>query len=222
MTIPFSREQFFDVMARYNESVWPAQAILYVLALAAIVLALRRSRNASRAVHLLLAILWLWTAVVYDLGFFLTINPLALVFAGMFLLQALFFISSGIRRGAPVYSPRSDFRGWSGGVLILFALVLYPVSSALEGHHYPHQPTLGLPCPTTIFTLGMLIWAQSTMPRIAFIIPLAWAGIGTMAALQLGVAEDLSLAGTLIVLALTAVMAKPLRSSGSVLGMTWR
>src|SRR6185503_2078579 len=31
MSLPFSREQFFDVFAQYNVSVWPLQPVIVVL-----------------------------------------------------------------------------------------------------------------------------------------------------------------------------------------------
>jgi len=39
-----------------------------------------------------LAFLWLWMAVVYHAGFFADINPMAWVFALIFVLQSVLFI----------------------------------------------------------------------------------------------------------------------------------
>lgn len=36
MTLPFTKEEFLTVFARYNESVWPAQVVLAGLALPAL------------------------------------------------------------------------------------------------------------------------------------------------------------------------------------------
>lgn len=47
----------------------------------------------------------------------------------------------------------------AGIALIADALVLYPVWSAYSGHSYPETATFGLPCPTTIFTIGVLCFA---------------------------------------------------------------
>ena len=40
------------------------------------------------------------------------------------------------------------------------ALVAYPVLSAMLGREFPEMPTFGLPCPTTIFTLGLLAFLK--------------------------------------------------------------
>jgi len=61
------------------------------------------------------------------------------------------------------------------------------------GHRYPRVPTFGLPCPTTIFTLGILLLASFPFPKSVFIVPFLWSVVGTSAAFQLGVLQDLSL-----------------------------
>ena len=61
------------------------------------------------------------------------------------------------------------------------------------GHTYPSNPTFGLPCPTTIFTFGILIWTVKKIQIYVVIIPLLWSLIGFSAALNLGVKEDFGL-----------------------------
>jgi hypothetical protein len=81
----------------------------------------------------------------------------------------------------------------AGHMLIAYALVGYPLVSAMLGREFPEMPTFGLPCPTTIFTLGMLAFLSAPFPRYVFVIPIAWALIGSQAAFLLGVYEDLGL-----------------------------
>ena len=216
MSLPFSRAEFFTVFADYNETVWPAQAILYALAIAAVVLALRRSVAASRGTHGVLAVLWLWMGVVYHAGFFAGINSAAFGFALLFVAQSVLFAVLAMRRTTVAFALRKDLAGLAGGILIGLGLVIYPMMSLATGHHYPAQPTFGLPCPTTIFTLGLLLWARERTTPAAFIIPLLWAAIGTSGAIQLGVIEDLTLAFSAIVVALVWV-AESLRVDGSTL-----
>jgi len=192
MKFPFSRSEFFAVFARYNEAVWPAQIVLYALAIAVVILALRRSSGASRGAHAILASFWLWMGIVYHARFFADVNPAAIGFAGIFLVQATLFVWLAVRKNA-LYLPRNDLAGWTGAGLIVLGLVVYPLMSVAAGHHYPAQPTFGLPCPTTIFTLGIMLWAIGSTPSYLFVVPVLWAITGTVAALQLGVIEDLSL-----------------------------
>ena len=54
-------------------------------------------------------------------------------------------------------------------------------------------PTFGLPCPTTIFTIGLLCFAVPPTPRSPLIVPLLWCLVGAQAAFLLGVQPDLGL-----------------------------
>jgi hypothetical protein len=49
------------------------------------------------------------------------------------------------------------------------------------------------PCPTTIFTFGILMLAAGPLPLWLAAIPVIWAGIGGTAAVLLNVPEDLGL-----------------------------
>jgi len=49
------------------------------------------------------------------------------------------------------------------------------------------------PCPTTIFTIGMLLLARGRWVVWLSIIPLLWSLVGLAAALQLGIPEDFGL-----------------------------
>lgn len=189
--MPFTQNQFFDVFARYNDTVWPAQAALYGIALFALVLAARGSRN-SRYVCGLLALLWIWMALAYHVGFFRQINPAALLFAALFLLQAALFVWYGVIRDRIAISAGNGPWRVTGMAFIVYALLLYPVIATLSGQRYPAMPTFGLPCPTTIFTLGLLMWTRSA-PAILWIVPVLWALIATQVAIRFGVYEDFGL-----------------------------
>lgn len=70
---------------------------------------------------------------------------------------------------------------------------------------YPEMPTFGLPCPTTIFTIGLLCFAVWPLPRSPLIVPLLWCLVGAQAAFLLGVKPDLGLIPTgLVALGLLA------------------
>jgi hypothetical protein len=55
------------------------------------------------------------------------------------------------------------------------------------------MPTFGLPCPTTIFTIGTLCLLRTPFPRHVLGAPFLWAAIGSQAAFLLGVYQDLGL-----------------------------
>ena len=193
MNLPFTAEQFFAVFARYNEIVWPMQIVLNAAALLCIGLLFRASARASRAIYLILSLLWAWMAIAYHFAFFAEINPAAWVFGAAFLLGSAAFAGTGVARAGLSFRPMPGVRAVVGAALIVFALVLYPVIGYSIGHRYPSAPTFGLPCPTTIFTLGLLLFSVQPVARCVFVVPLLWAAVGSLAAFQLGVIEDLGL-----------------------------
>ena len=191
--MPFTTAEFFDVFRRYNEAVWPLQVVLLAAAVAVVVRALPPRRNADRLGMLVVATFWLWMGVVYHFAFFRQINPAAAAFAVLFVVQGGVFVWLGARNNYITLRPRRGIVGTAGALLIVYAIVLYPVIGLLDGHRYPATPTFGAPCPTTIFTLGVLLWAERPVPRGTVVIPALWAVIATVAALQLQVREDFGL-----------------------------
>jgi hypothetical protein len=68
------------------------------------------------------------------------------------------------------------------------------------------MPVFSLPCPTVIFTFGVLCLAGRSVPLTLLLIPTLWAVIGTSAALTLEVPEDfgLPIAAVITVMVLVA------------------
>jgi hypothetical protein len=192
MTLPFTTEQFFDVMHRYNVAVWPAQAVLTLLAVASVALLWTRVSWRGQAICAVLAVLWAWAGVVYHLGYFHHINPAATLFGVAFLSAAVLFAWQAlVYRRLAIVSPA---RAALGLALVAYALAVYPMLSTVFGHAYPQAPTFGLPCPLTIYTVGILVFVAPPYPRHLLLVPAAWAVVGTQAAFLFGVYEDLGLA----------------------------
>lgn len=193
MQLPFTVEQFYEVFRNYNDAVWPMQAVLLALALFSLYLVAVPRPWSGRVVSAILALLWAWLAVAYHLVFFTRINPLAYGFAALSLIGALAFLWQGTIGDRMQYRLSGGMRAWLGGLLVLFALVVYPIWSWYAGHRYPAMPTFGLPCPTTIFTIGLLAFLTRPYPRSPLVVPLLWCLVGGSAAFLLGVPQDLGL-----------------------------
>lgn len=193
MQLPFTIGEFFGVFREYNEAVWPAQIFLLGLALGATVLALRPCRWSGVGVSAILALLWAWVAVAYHFAFFARINPLAYGFSAISLTGALVFLWQGVVHRRLRFQRIGGGRALTGFALVVFALVLYPIWSWCAGHPYPYMPTFGLPCPTTIFTVGLLAFLVPPYPRSPFVVPVLWCLVGVQAAFLLGVHQDLGL-----------------------------
>ena len=191
--MPFTAEQFFQVFARYNLTVFPAQIALVLLAVAAVFAARRETAAGDRAAAAILGFFWLWMGLVYHLAFFTAINPAAYPFAAFFVLEGLLFFAFAGSRRRLRFRSGGDARGIAGAALVIFALIAYPFIGHLAGHIFPLNPTFGLPCPTTIFTCGLLLWSRSRAAGLVAAVPLVWTAIGGSAAFYLGVWEDLGL-----------------------------
>jgi hypothetical protein len=193
MNLPFTKREFFEAMAAYNQAVWPAQVALELMAVAVVWLALRRAASAGMWVSAILALLWAWTGIAYHWVFFSAINQAAWAFGAICLAGAAGFARYGVVRRRIDVSPVWGGRGTFGWVLIAFALVVYPALGVLVGHRYPAFPTFGLPCPTTVFTVGVLLLMRAETPRSVYAAALIWSVIGASAAFLLGVYQDLGL-----------------------------
>lgn len=190
--LPFSTEQFFAVFREYNEAVWPLQVLLVLLALCAIALIPIKRAWADHVISGVLSFLWIWVGVVYHVVFFAPINALAYAFAALSLAGAVLFLWSSVR-GQLRFEWRRNVRSGIGALLIVFALIVYPLWSWMTGHGYPLMPTFGLPCPTTIFTIGVLAFLVAPYPRMVLAVPIVWCLIGSQAAVLLAVPQDLGL-----------------------------
>ena len=191
--LPFTKDQFFAVFAAYNTAVWPAQFGLLALAIALVAAIAAKHRHAGRLAGFGLALLWAWTALAYHLAFFRDINPAAPWFAAIALAAALAFALVGGVQGRLQFLPRHGARALPGWAMVAYAIVGYPAAGALAGHAFPAMPTFGLPCPTTLFTFGVLLLATPAPPRLLVLGPLLWALVGGSAAALLDVPQDYAL-----------------------------
>jgi hypothetical protein len=206
--MPFTTQEFFEIFAAYNAAIWPLHVVAYLLGLVAVGLCFVRSRASTAGTAAILASMWLVNGVAYHWTFFSEINTPARMFGLLFVLQALLLL------GAPLISPqfrieaRSDARAVAGLGLAAFAMVVYPLWGRLAGHAYPAVPVFGLaPCPTTIFTIGLLLLGTWRVARWLLVIPALWSVVGGSAAVLLGVPQDYGLIAALLVALAFAVAA---------------
>ena len=194
MAIPFNIEEFLGILGAYNQTIFPLQWIGYLLGLVVIYFVFRPSRIGDRIISGVLAMYWLGMGVGYHLQWFTLINPAAYLFGIAFIIQGMWFLYAGILRPQIHFGFTPSIPGFAGLVFILYAMSVYPLLNIWFGHEYPAMPLFGsAPCPTTIFTFGLLVLARTRLPYYLLVIPFLWSLIGVSAALQLGMWEDLGL-----------------------------
>ena len=193
MNIPFTIEDFFNVFKTYNQSVFPIQIVFYLIAFFCVYLLFKPTKNSGEIINSELSFFWLWIGIVYHIIFFSSINKAAYFFGILFIIQGILFFYYGVVKARISYKYHNNYFNYIGIIFILYALIVYPISGYFLGHQYPSSPTFGLPCPTTIFTFGILLFINNKIPIIILIIPLLWSIIGFGAALNLSIYEDFGL-----------------------------
>ncbi len=202
MNPPFTVEEFLAVFATYNSAIWPLQIVAYCAGLLAVAALWHKRLRVSWLIPVILALFWACNGIGYHFLYFSTINPLANGFAVLFVLQAILLVATAMSADKLQFVVEQNVRSAAGLSLIVYALLIYPILGMFAGHGLMAGPMFGVaPCPTTIFTIGVLLLARSRWVPWLSIIPVLWSLVGLAAALQLGIPEDLGLpiAGAILI-----------------------
>ena len=212
MQLPFTNEQFFDRFVAYNEALWPAVVALWT-ASAVVARRLSARHQQDRWVSALLVWHWTWSALAYHVAFFTRINPAAWLFAALCLVQAALVFRVGVVQRRLSFAPWDNAWAPLAWGLIAYSLA-YPAINAFDHRSLLRIPTFGLPCPTTIFTAGVLMLATPRCWSLS-VVPVIWAVVGGSATFLLGVYADgaLPIAGiALAIFSLRRTTARQLRA----------
>ena len=185
-------EQLLEVFASYNPQIWPMQIVAYVLGIAAVFLAVRKTALSGRIIAAILAFFWLWVALMFWLPSVLQGFMPGILFVVVFLVQGGLWVWQAVKPKLTFGFTRDIF-SWAGMLFILYALVGYPLAGALLGHTYPRMSPFGLtPCPVVTFTFGLLLLAKLKIPKMLLILPLFYAFSGFVW-ISIGMWEDLGM-----------------------------
>jgi uncharacterized protein DUF6064 len=211
--MPFTRDAFFAVFAAYNQAFWPVALALWLLSFVAVAGWVLGTPHGDSFLRFALGVNWLWGGVAYHAALFTRINPAAWLFAGLFVFQAAVFLTAGWSGRASVlrFEPRPR-QAFAVG-LLAYGLA-YPAVVQAEGFAYPFAPTFGVPCPTTILTVGFLVAGKSSAAET--IGPILWSLIGGSASFLFGVHADFVLLAAGVALGLD-LLRRPLPHRGVML-----
>jgi hypothetical protein len=202
--LPFTHQQFSLVFSLYNAAIWPLQPVVHVAGVAMLFLLLRPSSRRDATNVLLLAAMWIWTGLVYQIGFFSAINPVALAFGAAFVIEGILLCQAALQ-GRLAFGASSGLRRAMGWGLLIYSLLVYPLLGMAMDEHYLDLPAFGLtPCPVTMTTVGVLLLASSPVPHRLYIVPIAWAMLAGSAAGLLRMPQDWALLLMPVALAIVA------------------
>lgn len=194
-------EGFLAILERYNTDIWPLQIFSYILGIAVIVMAAKRTGYSNRVISLILSFFWLWSGIVFCILYWNKSFKLAYIFGILLTIQGLIFLYGFIKENIS-FSYTGDFYSSYGILMIFYALIGYFLIGLFIGHTYPRSFPFGLvPCPTAIFTLGILLWTDKKVPRHILIIPALLSLSGVIAIIKT-IYEDMGL----LILGLLAVI----------------
>ncbi len=196
-------EELYGTFQTYNLAIWPMVIVTYLLGIIAVILALKQSKYSSKAISSILTFFWLWVGVVFCILFFgpttavmlgQTIPAFWYIFGVFFIIQSILFFIYGVARSTLSFKFDGSLYSVVGTIMIVYAMIIYPIIGFLTGHDYPAYPIFGVaPCPVMIFTFGLLLWTNRKVslliPTIPFIISL----IGVVAAFEYEIWADVGL-----------------------------
>ena len=196
-------DDFFNTLQTYNETFVPMFIITLVLSVIAVFLAFRKSKYSDKSTAAILGFLYLWSGLAFFILFFgsVDVEVFGLRLSGMWYLSGILFVAQsililffGVIKSSLSFRFVWGLHGFAGALLVVYAMVIYPIVGFLTGFIYPRYPVFGIaPCPVTIFTFGLLQWSDKKTPLLVAIIPLVHALTGILPILVYSIWADVGL-----------------------------
>jgi hypothetical protein len=209
--VPYDAETWLSVTARYQETLWPGQAVGLAVLVTVLALWLRRVPQSPRLLAAALGAAWLWCGIAWEWRTHGMLNWAGWVFGTLFGVQAALLLWTGVVRGRSTVRLGGGFRAGMGACLVLAALVAAPVAAVLWGGDWRGATVAGVsPLPTVALTVGVLLLAGPA-PPVLLVVPLAWSAYALVVAWTLGLGPDAALLGATVIGALLAPWRAPRR-----------
>lgn len=187
-------ERFLKYVSLYNQELYPAQFLMLGLGLIAVFLVFFRTKYSSRSIAAILAFFYGWIGIQFYMIYFQEFMPISYVFGILFLAQAFIFILEGTIKNRISFQFKADLYGLTGALLIFYGIIGYQALEYILDRGYPEILSFGMfPCPTLIFSLGILLWTGKKFPAYVLIFPLIQALSGFIPAFMIGIVEDIGL-----------------------------
>lgn len=192
--IPYSAEAFLNLLVTYNEALWPGQLTAVFLAVLLLWMVLWPRPGGDRIIAAFLALGWVWTGFVFLMNYLVELNWAGTYFGMGFVLQGALLLWSGTIQDRLRFRGDKSAASWLGLVLIVLALIIYPLIPIWVGYDWRVIQIAGLaPTPTVILTFGVLLLCADRLPIHLFVIPVVWSSADGATAWTLGIWWDLFL-----------------------------
>ncbi len=124
MKIPFKLEQFYHVFEQYNMTPFPAQILILLFGIVAVIFLHLKTGIKSWIIGLFLGLLWIWIGVAYHFSFFTSINKAAFVFGGVFVLQGVLLLTETFITRRLKFDFKGQPRDYFGYLFVLFGWLI--------------------------------------------------------------------------------------------------
>ena len=184
-------EVFFNNVSAYNVSIFPMQIITLIVAIIlTYLLFVRPSTGVNKLIKAYLSLTFVWFVLMFPFE-----GVLKIIFGLVHIVIAILFFIDIFTAKIEFKFPETSGKRYFMLFLLFSAFALYPLIEYMSGHLYPKILLFGVaPCPTTIFSLALLIGAVPKVGKIIFILlifPAIFSGLSVP--IMLGVWADLLL-----------------------------
>jgi len=170
------KNEWWSVIAKYNESIFPFQWMaLILLIVLTIFLIFRDKKSANKLIKLTLSMMNIFIGV----GFFIMSKGFPI---RLRLIQGLLFVIIGVLLFSDIFKNKYEFQfpenGWKRIFFIvgMIFMMIYPFVGIFQGKEINYCIIQGtLPCPTTAYTLILIITAYKRYGKFLYILLLFWA-----------------------------------------------
>ena len=187
--LPFDADALFATFAQQNRALWPAPAVVLMLALGAIVLAVRPPPWGAKVIGTVVAAGWLWVAIGWHFLVFAGLNFMAPLYGAAFWPRDAPCLVDLARPTRVSLAPRPLRLG--GLALAVVAVVGYPLVDRFTGLDWAAVRVAGLaPCPTALLTMSFLLLSDGRKPLLLLLIPVLWTLVAGASGWSLGIPHD--------------------------------
>lgn len=192
MNISLTLEKMLSVFEAYNLATWPLQIIACLLGIVAVLLTIKKLKNSNQIISAILSFIWLWTGIVFCVLYWAPVYTPSYAYAVLYIIQGIIFFT-GIFKPKLFFQFKPNIYSVIGILFIVYSMVGYFLVGYFLGHIYPQSLSFIIaPCPTVVFTFGMLLLTDKKVPKYVLIIPLLWSICGIIP-VHLGILEDIGL-----------------------------
>ncbi len=188
-------EIFWNTIAAYNASTWPAQILLMLVAIVlTLLLYLRPTHGVRVAMKIFMAVLNFWIAGVYYVVYCRPrehFDMLAIFWA----IMGCIWIYDVVTKHASLERTGHHARF----ALLLFAMpFLYPLCSLALGREFPMMVSPVMPCSVAVFTIALMLAFSERVNVVLAMFLCHWALVGLSKVYFFGLPEDFLLAFSVV------------------------